>query len=146
MAERIIAALSATLGDGSEVEQGQKVNLSAEDEARLEDQRALVPTSFDSFQSYSDFKLDAYRAGRGDVQAAGRLAEARAGGIEDLSAPAGNDHVEWLRSQNPTIDATVERAEGDPAKAQAILDAEHTATGGEPRKGVVEGLQKVIGE
>jgi hypothetical protein len=150
MSERVIATLHAVLSDGSDVVQGQTVDLTSDDEKRLEEQRALVPTQFDSFAEFDAYKQDAYRGGRGDLTAAGRLQEARAGGIVDIEAVAGGTSTdvaqlaEWLRTEGPTADETVAAAEDDPAKAQAILDAEKLATGNEPRKTVEKALNKII--
>lgn len=149
MGKRIIAAISAPVGKPGELRdagQGEEVDLTAEQEALLEEQGALVPPHFDSFEAFHQAKQDAYRAGRGDVEAAGRLADARAGGIVDLSVPGGDQtgtYVSWLRDAEPNIDEVIAEVGNDPAKATAMLEAEETVSGGEPRKGVVEGLTKV---
>jgi hypothetical protein len=54
------------------------------------------------------------------------------------------DLTEWIRDDQPTVTEVVELADGDPAMAQKLLDAENAATGGDPRKGVVDGLNKII--
>ncbi len=43
-----------------------------------------------------------------------------------------------------TVTQVLEAADGDPALAQRLLDAEKAATGNEPRKTVVKGLDAVI--
>jgi hypothetical protein len=148
MPTRIIRTLHAILEDGREVVQGQKVEMSGDDETRLEEQRALVPTEFSSFAEHSDHLQDAYRSGRGDLTAAGRLAEARSGAIVDLSASDAdpNAYAEWLRTDSPTVDEVIAAVGDDPAKATAMLEAEKLATGGEPRAGVEKALTKISGE
>lgn len=149
MPTRIIAAISAPIGEPGkflEAAQGEEVDLTDEQEASLEAQKALVPPHFDSFEAFHQAKQDAYRAGRGDIEAATRLADARAGGIVDLSVPGGDqtgDYINWLRSEEPTVDEVLAEVGDDPAKANAMLEAEQTVSGGEPRKGVVDGLTKI---
>ena len=52
---------------------------------------------------------------------------------------------ELLETESPNVGETVALADGDPESAQRILDAEVRVTGDEPRQGVIEGLEKVIG-
>lgn len=52
--------------------------------------------------------------------------------------------VAWFREARPSIHEVVDAAEGDQEKAQLLLAAEETATGGQPRKGVVSGLNRII--
>lgn len=56
-----------------------------------------------------------------------------------VEEPAADDFSDVLSG---TVSEVVEAANGDPARAQQLLDAEQATD--EPRKGVVEGLQKVI--
>lgn len=64
-------------------------------------------------------------------------------GVEALDLDA---TVEWLESDEPTVDEVLEKSQGDPTRARVLLEAEDQATGGNPRKGVQDGLAKVIGE
>lgn len=156
MAKRIIAAVSAAHekdGIVNWANQGQEIDLTPENEKALEEQGALVPSQFGSFQEFSDYKLDAYRAGRGDVEAAQRLATRglpiavpdSSGGIVDISAPSDPAGLAaYLRERKPTVEETVALAEDDPQRARVVLEAESTATGGEPRKGVETALQRII--
>lgn len=50
----------------------------------------------------------------------------------------------WISAESPNIGDTVVLAENDPALASKLLEAEQSATGGDPRKGVEDGLQKII--
>lgn len=82
---------------------------------------------------------------RGRQEAA---AEAAAGATE---VPEGgldyDDHdalVAWIRDQRPTAAAVVAAAGDDSDKAEALLQAEVEATGGQPRKSVKEPLEKII--
>ncbi len=66
---------------------------------------------------------------------------------DEGGAPEGNDHEElvtWIRDSKPTAVQVVQAADGDPERAQALLDAENEASGGDPRKSVVEPLNKII--
>lgn len=68
---------------------------------------------------------------------------------ESVEAPPGTDTsvvetAEWIKSSKPTVDETVAEAEGDPEKAKQVLEAENVATGGQPRRGVVDGLTNII--
>lgn len=62
------------------------------------------------------------------------------------TAPDENDHeelVNWIRDEKPNAAAVVAAANNDPERAQALIDAENEASGGDPRKTVVEPLQKI---
>jgi len=54
--------------------------------------------------------------------------------------------VFWIQREKPTVSAVVDAAEGDSDKAQLLLAAEEEASGGQPRKGVVTGLNDLIEE
>jgi hypothetical protein len=157
---RIIGALQAQLKfDPAEesptyVRQGTEVDLSPEEEQRLDEEGALVPEGL-TFDEWADGKQDEYRAGRGDTDAMLRLQQARQGGIVELGPgaatepmPGTDDEVraiaEQLRDERLTADETVALAGDDPEKARVVLAAEHQASGQEPRKGVVTALSKII--
>lgn len=57
-----------------------------------------------------------------------------------------DDLVEWIRDDKPTAKEVVSAAEGDPEKAQKLMDAENEASGSQPRKAVMDPLRKIIGE
>lgn len=50
----------------------------------------------------------------------------------------------WIEAESPNAADTVALAEGDPARAAKVLEAEQSATGGDPRKTVEGPLQKII--
>lgn len=52
--------------------------------------------------------------------------------------------VEWFEEERPTAREVVAAAEGNADKADMLLDAEETSTGGHSRKAVVTGLNKII--
>ena len=52
--------------------------------------------------------------------------------------------VGWIKKDHPNVNTVVEAADEDPEKAQMLLAAEETATGGQPRKGVSSGLNLII--
>jgi hypothetical protein len=52
--------------------------------------------------------------------------------------------VEWFEETRPTAREVVDAAEGDADKADMLLDAEETSTGGHSRKSVVTGLNRII--
>lgn len=51
--------------------------------------------------------------------------------------------AEWV--SNATIPQVLNAANDDPEMVQMLLDAENTATGGDPRSGLVEGLGRIAG-
>jgi hypothetical protein len=144
-------SLHATLGDGQEVVQGQEVDLTDEDEARFDEQGGLVPVGFASFDEFHAVAQDAYRGSRGDQEAAQRLV-ARSGvpgaGPTSFADDGGqvSEYVEYLREESPSIDDVIAEVGDDPEAAKAMLVAEETVSGGNPRQGVVKGLTKIIGE
>jgi hypothetical protein len=151
---RIIGAISAehrdAEGNMTVTTRGKEVELTPEEEERLEEAGALVDEG-KTLDEWLGDKLDLYRAERGDSLAAQRLAEARSGGIVDLSSPGTGEGdpeaariAEQIERDNLTSDDTVALAEGDPDKARAVLEAEKLATGGQPRKGVEKQLTAII--
>jgi hypothetical protein len=54
--------------------------------------------------------------------------------------------VGWIKSEQPTVHTVVDAADDDPDKAQMLLAAEEEATGGQPRKGVVTALNRIVHE
>lgn len=54
--------------------------------------------------------------------------------------------VAWFEEERPTAREVVAAAEGNADKADMLLDAEESSTGGHPRKSVVNGLGKIIDE
>lgn len=69
------------------------------------------------------------------------------GEVEELSVSEMTDEqlVEWISNDHPNVQTVVDAAEGDPENARRLLDAEDAATGGDSRKGVIDGLTAVIG-
>lgn len=65
---------------------------------------------------------------------------AEAGDTPDIDA----DHdtlVNWIQNERPNEDEMVAAAQNDPGMAQALMDAEQEASGGDPRKGVMTRLK-----
>lgn len=54
--------------------------------------------------------------------------------------------AEYIMSNKPNVGDTIAMAGGDADAARRLLEAEHIATDGEPRAGVVKGLNAVIEE
>lgn len=52
--------------------------------------------------------------------------------------------AEWIKETKPTVEETVDEANNDADLARKLLEAENLATGGQPRKGVVDGLNEII--
>lgn len=153
METRIVRALSLDIRregeEDQEFAQGDTVELTEAEVKRFEASGAIVPEGYSSFAEFNEASLDHYRGGRGDVQAnaraIARAAEARKGGVVDVGVDDGsNPYITALRDDTPTVDETVALAEDDPDKARQVLEAEGVVTGGEPRKGVVEALSKII--
>lgn len=60
--------------------------------------------------------------------------------------PDGASHdelVAWIRDERPNAATVVAKAENDSAKARALIEAENEASGGDPRKSVIEPLTKI---
>jgi hypothetical protein len=68
---------------------------------------------------------------------------------EEAAAPDGPDFsshdslVYWIKQERPTAAQVVDAADEDPDKAEALLAAEQEATGGQPRKAVIRGLNEI---
>lgn len=54
------------------------------------------------------------------------------------------DLINWIDEENPTVSDVVDAANGDPELARRLLDAEESASGGDSRKGIVDGLGAII--
>lgn len=54
--------------------------------------------------------------------------------------------ADWIREDRPTIQQLLDATNGDPELAQRILEAEGAATGGDPRRGLVDGVAKIVGD
>lgn len=52
--------------------------------------------------------------------------------------------IEWIKNEGPTAQQVVDASEGDAETADRLLSAENAATGNDPRKAVVAGLEAVI--
>ena len=66
---------------------------------------------------------------------------------ESESSPgSGQSHdelVAWIRDDKPSAAKVIAAAGNDAKKAEALLDAEYEASGGQPRKSVVTALEKI---
>jgi hypothetical protein len=71
---------------------------------------------------------------------------AGAGSAPDLNYDDQDQLVNWIRDSKPTAPEVIAAADGDPDKAAALMDAEDEATGGQPRKTVMDGLQKIASQ
>lgn len=79
-----------------------------------------------------------------DEEVAAMKGESPAAGADGLNFDDQDALVRWIKEEKPNASAVVSAADDDPDKAMALLDAEEEATGGQPRKTVADGLQKVI--
>lgn len=52
--------------------------------------------------------------------------------------------IEWVEENQPTVQEVIDASGGDADLAKRLLSAEESATGGHPRKTLVEGLAEVI--
>lgn len=52
--------------------------------------------------------------------------------------------INWIKDGSPTVQDVVDASEGDPEVASRLLTAETAATGNDPRKGVIAGLEAVV--
>lgn len=136
---------------------GDEIELTAAEEKRLERNGALLPKGAkpEDADRHHEARVDAYRAERGDGEAlqrhTQRVAEFRDAGkgdIVDVSFDVDSASVSQLagqiKEQKPNADDTVALAQGDRRLAEKVLEAERLATGGNPRQGVEQQLQKII--
>jgi hypothetical protein len=52
--------------------------------------------------------------------------------------------INWIKDDNPRVQQVVDASEGDGEVAARLLAAEIQATGNDPRKGVIAGLEAVV--
>lgn len=69
--------------------------------------------------------------------------EAADGTTPDLDFDSHDDLVEWIRDDKPNEEEVVAAAGDDPDKANKLMAAEEEASGGQPRKGVMDRLGKI---
>jgi len=87
---------------------------------------------------YTEEELE--RAETGSVDENGEFVEKEVG---EMSA---EELATWIKEDEPTVNDLLELAGDDPSQAQKILEAENIATSNDPRKSLVAGLTKVIGD
>lgn len=61
--------------------------------------------------------------------------------IETASVP---DLADWIREDKPKVQEVIDASGGNSEVAARLIEAENVATGGEPRRTVVDGLTEVI--
>jgi hypothetical protein len=74
--------------------------------------------------------------------------ESSSSGIDDDiegDDPSHDELVAWIRDNRPNAGEVVARAGDDPDMARALIEAENEASGGDPRKSVIEPLEKIAG-
>lgn len=52
--------------------------------------------------------------------------------------------LNWIKDDNPTVQDVIDASEGDAETALRLLGAENAATGNDPRRAVVAGLETVV--
>lgn len=62
----------------------------------------------------------------------------------DIETATVAELADWIRDEKPNTQEVIDASGGDPVVASKLLEAENTATGGNPRKGVVDGLGAVV--
>jgi len=70
-----------------------------------------------------------------------QLTEAGEPAFDEMSE---SELAEYIRQNRPNVGETVLMSQNDPDTAKRLLEAEHMATDGEPRAGVVKGLNEII--
>jgi hypothetical protein len=63
--------------------------------------------------------------------------------VSSISDMSDEELVAWIKEDKPTAHEVVDAAEGDPALARRLLDAEDEASGGDSRKSVISGLTAI---
>lgn len=90
-------------------------------------------------------ELSEDEAARGDaLDAFGTGKETEESAAIEVAGMDDEELVTWIEENDPTVQDVVDASAGNGALAQRLLDAETSATGGDPRKGVVKGLAAVI--
>lgn len=130
------------------IERGAELpdNIVAGEEDRLRELDAVGSAA--EVDEYLRRLADPAAAGEADRAAASaRLAlqVGDAGPLDPANLAAATDQqlAAWIRDESPTIDAVADAVGDDPALAARVLEAENTATGGDPRAGLVTKLEKV---
>jgi hypothetical protein len=52
--------------------------------------------------------------------------------------------AEWLRTEKPSVQEVLDRADGDPELAEKLIEAENLASGQQPRQNLVDKLKKQV--
>jgi hypothetical protein len=52
--------------------------------------------------------------------------------------------INWIKDKGPKVQEVIDASEGDAETAARLLTAESAATGNDPRKGVIMGLEAVV--
>lgn len=71
-------------------------------------------------------------------------------GNQGAADTSDTDLINWIKGEQPsqekppTVPEVIDASNGDAEQAQRLLGAENAATGGDPRQGVVDGLNAVI--
>lgn len=132
---------------------GEEIKLTPGEARRLEALGAILKEGSkpEDAMKQHEARLDAYRALRGDQEALQRhqqrLAEARPDVVNvdaDVEGSPVTALAEHIKATSPNAEDTVALAEGDPRRAEKVLEAETIATGGAPRSTVAQRLQKII--
>jgi hypothetical protein len=92
---------------------------------------------------FTDDEVAAIRSG-GSSSGEGETEGGASSAPEGLNFDSQDELVAWIQNSTPTVAAVIAAADNDPDKAEALLAAEEEATGGQPRKGVVDGLNKIL--
>lgn len=89
--------------------------------------------------------ISAEDAERGDRLGA-FASEEEEGLIEEveISALSDDELVDWIKEEKPNAQEIMDVTAGDSKLAQRLLAAETSATGGDPRKTVVKGLEAIV--
>jgi hypothetical protein len=90
---------------------------------------------------FTDEELEAIRGGEASEPA--EATKPPEGVPEDLNFDDNDQLVGWIKTAKPTAATVVAAAGDDPDKAIALMDAEEEASGGQPRKSVMDPLGKI---
>jgi hypothetical protein len=134
--QRKLRIRAATLEDGTLLERGDMLpeSMSAEEVARYDENGWLEPVEGD----YVAPTIVATRPS--DVSIGGGPVNDQPDVLNTSTA----DLADWIKESGVTAPQLVEMAEGDPEKAQAIIDAEQQASDQDGRRTVVGPLQHMV--
>ncbi len=122
---------------------GETVEITEDNDLqRGEEQDAFM--SDEEKQAFEN-EADPFAVEQSEEASAAAPAELQAGEFDWENASA-EDMADHMEENNMTVNQVLDVAHANPEKIDEILEAENIVTGDSPRKGVVEGIQKIASD